>query len=63
MSGDEVLQIRQSCRQQALQTAERMQPSSLTSSQGLNQQEKKSVTNLLSDADKIYDWLIKKLDE
>lgn len=56
------LDFKREARSKALQTAERMQPYSLTSDAqiGLRGQDK-SVTVLLNDAETIYNWLIKDL--
>lgn len=56
-------QFRRECRKIALQTAEHINPVERNHANqlGPGQVYKPSITQILSDADKIYEWLIKEL--
>lgn len=59
---DSSIDLEHEARKLALNIAERMQPiNSLSYNQGGLQDNKRSVTTLLKDAETIYNWLIKEL--
>jgi hypothetical protein len=57
------LLFKRECRKQALQTSERLNPTenNYNSSLGAQSRVKPSITQVLADADKIYEWLTSEL--